>query len=212
MRRILIASFAAAACACSESARTPAAPTVYTTPLLVQAAQPEGIAKNHRTHLSGDQEVFTAPAPGAPTPADSTAQGQAIFQIADDGRSFDYKLIASNISNVTQAHIHCGPAGSNGPIIVWLYPSPTATVALPGGAGRHDGVLAEGTIVAGAALHVRTVPSSAACPGGVSSFADVLAKIRANNTYVNVHTNDGQNPPNTGPGDFPGGEIRGQLQ
>jgi hypothetical protein len=100
----------------------------------------------------------------------------------------------------------------NGPIIVWLYPSPTATAALPGGAGRHDGVLAEGTIVNGTPMHVRSVPNSAACPGGVSSFADVLAKIRANNTYVNVHTSDGVNPPNTGAGDFPGGEIRGPLQ
>jgi hypothetical protein len=149
---------------------------------------------------------------GAPTPADSHAQGQALFQIADDGLSFDYKLIASNIENITQAHIHCGPAGSNGPIIVWLYPSPTSLTALPGGAGRHDGVLAEGTIVSGTALHVRPQPSSAACPGGVSTFADVLAKIRANNTYVNVHTSDGVNPANTGPGDFPGGEIRGQLE
>jgi hypothetical protein len=26
-----------------------------------------------------------------------------------------------------------------------------------------------------------------------------------------VHTNDGVDGPNTGPGDFPGGEIRGQL-
>src|SRR5205807_7617422 len=26
------------------------------------------------------------------------------------------------------------------------------------------------------------------------------------------HTNDGMAPPNTGPGDFPGGEIRGQLR
>jgi hypothetical protein len=30
--------------------------------------------------------------------------------------------------------------------------------------------------------------------------------------YVNVHTNDGIAPTNTGPGDFPGGEIRGQLE
>jgi hypothetical protein len=27
-----------------------------------------------------------------------------------------------------------------------------------------------------------------------------------------VHTNDGVPPPNTGPGDFPGGEIRGQIR
>jgi hypothetical protein len=203
---------AAFACACTQSGQTPNGPSVFSAPLQVQSAQPDGIAKNHRTHLSGDQEVFTPATPGGPTPADSNAQGQAIFKIATDSLSFDYKLIASNIENITQAHIHCGPAGSNGPIIVWLYPSPTATGALPGGAGRHDGVLAEDTIVSGALNHVRTASSSAACPGGVSSFADVLAKIRANNTYVNVHTSDGVNPANTGPGDFPGGEVRGQLQ
>jgi hypothetical protein len=207
---VITALSAAVACACSESGPTPAAPSIFTAPLQVQSAQPDGIAKNHGTHLSGDQEVFTA-TPGAPTPADSNAQGQAIFQIATDSLSFDYKLIASNIENITQAHIHCGPAGLNGPIIVWLYPSPTATAALPGGAGRHNGVLAEGTIVSGTPLHVRTAPSSAACPGGVSSFADVLAKIRDNNTYVNVHTSDGVAPANTGPGDFPG-EFRGQLE
>jgi CHRD domain len=212
MRKLAITAFSTAlACACTGSTKAPTQPSVYTAPLQVQAAQPEGIARNHRTHLSGDQEFFPA-APGVPTPADSHAQGQAIFQIADDGLSFHYQLIASNIENITMAHIHCGPVGANGPIIVWLYPDPTATGPLPGGAGRHDGVLAEGTIVSGMALHVRTVGSSAVCPGGVSSFADVLAKIQANNTYVNVHTNDGVDPGNTGPGDFPGGEMRGQLQ
>ena len=62
--------------------------------------------------------------PPAPSPLDSNAQGQAIFHIADDGLSFDYKLIASNIENIVQAHIHCGPSGVNGPIVVWLFPSP----------------------------------------------------------------------------------------
>jgi hypothetical protein len=95
---------------------------------------------------------------------------------------------------------------------VWLYPSPTSITALPGGAGRQDGVLAEGTIVSGTALHVRTVSASAACPGGVASFAQVLEKIRTGGTYVNVHTSDGVGPSNQGPGDFPGGEVRGQLQ
>ena len=213
MRKALITAVSAVfACACSEGG-APAQPSQYSAPLQVQSAQPDGIAKNHRTHLTGSEEILIpAPPAGAPTPADSHAQGQALFQIADDGLSFDYKLIASNIENITQAHIHCGPAGSNGPIIVWLYPSPTSTAALPGGAGRHDGVLAEGTIVSGTALHVRPQPPSTACPGGVSTFADVLAKIKANNTYVNVHTSDGVNPANTGPGDFPGGEIRGQLE
>jgi hypothetical protein len=212
MRKALIAVVSAAvAYGCSDSG-APTQPSQYSIPLQVQSAQPDGIAKNHRTHLSGDEEVFAPATPEAPTPADSHAQGQALIKIADDSQSFEYKLIASNIENITQAHIHCGPAGSNGPIIVWLYPSPTATAALPGGAGRHDGVLAEGTVESSVANHVRMAASSAVCPGGVSSFADVLTKISAANAYVNVHTSDGVNPPNTGPGDFPGGEVRGQLQ
>src|SRR5688500_12929893 len=59
------------------------------------------------THLTGHEEVFSA-APGAPTPADSDAQGQATFRVNDTGTSVDFTLIASNISNVNQAHIHCG--------------------------------------------------------------------------------------------------------
>jgi len=38
-----------------------------------------------------------------------------------------------------------------------------------------------------------------------------LAAIEAGNAYGNVHTDDGVAPGNTGAGDFPGGEIRGQL-
>jgi hypothetical protein len=72
-------------------------------------------------------------------------------------------------------------------------------------------VLAEGTVISGTALHVRTAAASNICPGGVTTFADALAKIRSGNAYVNVHTSDGVGPPNQGPGDFPGGEIRGQL-
>ena len=43
------------------------------------------------------------------------------------------------------------------------------------------------------------------------TFDSLVSAIRAGNTYVNVHTSDGEPPADTGPGDFPGGEIRGQL-
>lgn len=212
MRRLVIVGMAAVfASACSsDSVRTPSQPDTITVPLRV--TQHAGTAHNHSVHLSGDQEPFVPATPGGPTPADSTAQGQAIFHIADDDQSFDYKLIASNIENITQAHIHCGPSGVNGPIMIWLYPNPTATVALPGGAGRHDGVLVEDTVKSSVTAHVRPVSATnAACPGGVANFAEALEKIRAGLAYVNVHTNDGVAPTNTGPGDFPGGEIRAQL-
>lgn len=207
MRRFIIVAVSAVAFgACSGSPKSPVQPESVTLPLVARGVS-DGGSLNHRTHLAGDNEVFT----GSPSPADSHAQGQAIFQIADDEQSFDYKLIASNIENITQAHIHCGPAGQNGPIVVWLYPSVTSTQALTGPQPRHDGVLAEGTVTAGESLNVRPT-TNPVCPGGVSDFADVLARMREGNAYVNVHTNDGVAPANTGPGDFPGGEIRGQMR
>jgi hypothetical protein len=42
-------------------------------------------------------------------------------------------------------------------------------------------------------------------------MGELRAAMEAGNTYVNVHTNDGVGETNTGPGDFPGGEIRGQI-
>jgi hypothetical protein len=42
-------------------------------------------------------------------------------------------------------------------------------------------------------------------------MSDLLAAIAAGDAYVNVHTNDGIPPTGTGPGDLPGGEVRGQV-
>jgi hypothetical protein len=134
------------------------------------------------------------------------AQGQAKFQLSDDGTQLEYKLIASNIENVVQAHIHCGSADVAGPVVVFLYPS--APPPAPAGAGRTDGVLAAGTITS---ANVIPAADSATCPGGLATFDELVAKLRSGDAYVNVHTNDGVAPPDTGAGDFPGGEIRGQV-
>jgi hypothetical protein len=149
----------------------------------VAAAQP----KNFRAHLSGREEVPSR---------DTRAQGQAKFQLSPDGTELSYKLIVANIENVVAAHIHLGAVGVNGPVVAFL-----AGPFAPGG-GRTDGVLAQGTITA-----ANLVGSLAGQP-----LSDLIAQMVAGNTYVNVHTNDGIDPPNTGPGDFPGGEIRGQIR
>ncbi|HET6372256.1 MAG TPA: hypothetical protein VFG76_03050, partial [Candidatus Polarisedimenticolia bacterium] len=44
------------------------------------------------------------------------------------------------------------------------------------------------------------------------SLSVLLTAMRTGGAYVNVHTNDGVGEVNTGPGDFPGGEIRGQIR
>ncbi|MEW6403930.1 MAG: CHRD domain-containing protein [Chloroflexota bacterium] len=99
------------------------------------------------------------------------------------------------MENVVAAHIHCGAAGVNGPVGVTLF------MGTPG-SGPVNGLLARGAI---------TAPDPGNACGWVT-LADVLAAISTGNTYVNVHTNDGVDPANTGPGDFPGGEIRGQIE
>ena len=158
---------------------------------------------NLGTHLRGEEEVFTPATPGGPHPADSHAQGQATFRVSDDGSSVDFKLIASNIDNVIMAHIHCGRPGQNGPIRMWLSPVVgPAGAAGPSGAGPQNGVLATGTFN----------PTGIICPAAnVGENMPLLDAMRAGLTYVNVHTNDGVAPTNTGPGDFPGGEVRGQI-
>jgi hypothetical protein len=143
-------------------------------------------SQNFVAPLNGNEEV----------PArDTNARGVATFKLSEDGTELSYKLIVANIENVVFAHIHCAPVGVNGPVGVTLFHGDPIV-------GRFDGVLAEETI---------TAPD----PGngcGWLTLDDVVAALNSGDTYVNVHTNDGVAPPNTGPGDFPGGEIRGQVR
>lgn len=185
---------------CSPDKPLPTGGFEIRTPLYAMGGQAEF---NLGTHMTGSEEVFTPTPPSTATPADSRGQGEAIFRVSDDGTSVDFREIASNIANVIMSHIHCGRPGSNGPIRMWLYPviGPTG-VQGPNGQGPHNGVLASGTFN----------PTGVVCPASaVGTDMPLLDAMRAGLTYVNVHTNDGVAPTNTGPGDFPGGEIRGQL-
>jgi hypothetical protein len=150
-----------------------------------------GINRNWSEHANGAQEV---------PPRDTQGQAQAIFHLSPDGTALDYKLIASNIDNVFMAHIHMQAPGVNGPIVVWLYPS-TAPVPGPVAGGRIDGVIATGTITA----------ANLVGPLANHPLDDLVAAMRTGNAYVNLHTNDGVDGINTGPGDFPGGEIRADI-
>ena len=127
--------------------------------------------------LHGDSEV----------PAnDSRGAGTATFRVSDDGAELSYRLIVANTRNVTQAHIHIGPAGANGPVVVFLFG------LVPGGV-TQNGVLAEGTITA-----ANLIPRPAI--GFDGTMAGLLSAMRSGNAYVNVHTVA-----------RPGGEIRAQI-
>lgn len=134
--------------------------------------------RNYAVHATGAQEA---------APNDSRAQGQAVFRLSADGTELHYRLIVANIQNVTQAHIHRAPAGVNGPVVAWLYPSgpPPQLVA-----GRSHGVLAEGVLTA----------ASLVGPLAEQPLSALVAELEAGNAYVNIHTSQ-----------FPPGEIRGDF-
>lgn len=143
--------------------------------------------RNFVAHLSSSEEV----------PANaSLGQGQAFFQLSADGSEIHYQLVVANLDNPVASHIHLAPAGTNGSVVAFLFAN-----GVPG-SGRFDGVLAEGTITA----------ANLVGPLAGHPLSDLLDAMASGGAYVNVHTNDGIAPTNTGPGDFPGGEIRGQIQ
>ena len=146
---------------------------------------PDGSA-NFVSPLSGEDEV---------PPRDTKAVGIAVFHLSKDETELDYRLNVARIDNVVAAHIHLGATGVNGPVVAFLYG------AVPPGGGRANGVLAIGTVTAKDLVGPLTGQP-------LSALVDAM---RSGGTYVNVHTNDGEGPVNTGPGDFPGGEIRGQI-
>jgi hypothetical protein len=160
------------------------------------AQSPNANGGNFGTPMSSNEEVMPAGVVN-----DSRARGSAVFQLSADGTELSYQVMVANIDNAFMSHIHRGPSGSNGPIVVWLFPSTTPTPG-PLGAGRLDGVIAQGTITA----------ANLVGPLAGHPLSDLIADLSSGNAYVNVHTNDGVAPTNTGPGDFPGGEIRGQLE
>jgi hypothetical protein len=181
---------------CADGVPAPSEPMMiaaYSQPH-VRADQASG--GNFGTSVTPDEEVMPAGVVNT-----SHAAGSAIFQLSADGKSLSYKLIVANIENVFQAHIHTGAPGVNGGIVVWLYPS-TSPPAGPVGGGRIQGVIADGTITA-----ANLIGALAGQP-----LSALIALIENNSAYVNVHTNDGVAPANTGPGDYPGGEMRGQVE
>ncbi|MEX2356607.1 MAG: CHRD domain-containing protein [Thermaerobacterales bacterium] len=115
----------------------------------------------------------------------SDAHGIATFNISQDGQSVRFHLNVSGLEDITMAHLHRAPEGSNGPVVVWLYPS-----GPPPQTTNVDGLLARGTIT----------PDNL---GGslAGDWEGFISEMRAGNLYANVHTLE-----------YGAGEIRGQLR
>lgn len=122
-------------------------------------------------------------------PVETDATGSANLTI-EDGQIV-YRVEVANLENAVVSHIHIESPGENGPVRLNLCGTPDGVPPCVSGTG----VLVEGA-------NGNTIDIS---------FDSLVSAIRAGNAYVNVHTNDGVDPPNTGAGDMASGEIRGQI-
>jgi len=141
------------------------------------AAVADAPATHFKANLTGAQEV---------PPTGSAATGTFQLRLTDNGNKLHFRLRTEGMGRIIQSHIHIGAPGTNGPVVVFFF-APTPNTA-------DKAITGEDFEVAG----VRT-PADFSFPAGVT-YADFLAKLRAGDTYVNVHSPS-----------HPGGEIRGQI-
>ena len=140
--------------------------------------------------LTGYEEVPAISSPG-------TGQFQA--KLTGNGAAIEYTLTYSGLQNAFAAHIHLGQTGVNGGVSAFLCGGGDKP-SCPTSAGTVTGTIDPADVIG---------PTGQGIASG--EFAELVAALQAGATYANVHTNDNVAPPNTGPGDFPGGEIRGQI-
>jgi CHRD domain len=157
----------------------------------VGAAVTAGSSRNgFRERLTGFEEVPALSTPG---------KGRFRAFISRSGDEISYRVTFSGLETaITQSHIHFENATNNGNIVVFLCsnvgaPAGFVVQACPG-PGATSGTF-EGT------LQADDVTALAAAQGiAAGEFDEFVRAIRADATYVNIHT--------TG---RPGGEIRAQL-
>jgi hypothetical protein len=136
--------------------------------------------------LSGYQEN--------PLALSSAGAGHFRARVDTARQEIRYKLTYDGLEgDVTQAHIHLGSPSQVGGVSVFLCTNlgngPAGTQACPASPGTVTGT-----------IHAVDVIGPAGQGIAAGEFAELLAAIRANSTYVNVHSTL-----------YPVGEIRSQL-
>lgn len=142
-----------------------------------------GVGCNDDTNGPDLETDFEATLTGAairPTPVTTTtATGTASVTIDDDAQTISFTVNVTGLVDGQGAHIHVADVSTAGPVALTLTTTPKP--------GACTCLFASGTAQASEVT-------------GGETFATLVAKIRAGNAYVQIHTLAN-----------PGGEIRGQL-
>ena len=142
----------------------------------------------------GDGWEFEAELEGAQeVPAvDTDTTGEIEVEFNETLTEAEFELKVSDGEAITQAHLHCAPAGENGSVVVFLFGF------VPGGFDV-DGDLAEFTLTD---ANVAAVGADCFDFIGmdIDNLADLAQAMEDGNIYANVHSVAN-----------PGGEVRGQL-
>ncbi|HCM39077.1 MAG TPA: hypothetical protein DIS93_03825 [Bdellovibrionales bacterium] len=138
-----------------------ASPAVTETPTQTPTPAPTPTA----TGIVGQEVILTAALTGAQEvpPVVSTGTGTATVRIGQ-AQEIPFTLNVSGLQNITAAHIHFGPEGTNGPVIFTLSNGPFP--------GALSGTLREAELSQEAGV----------------SFDDARNAVLSGNAYVNVHT------------------------
>ena len=153
--------------------------------IIATSASFSSISLTSTAAFAQGEQKFTAKLTGKDEvpPKNTKATGAAEFNVTADGKTMTYKVNVMNMDKVTQAHIHSGKQGVNGPPVVWLYNSSKAS-------GPMNGMLSQGNITS----------SDLVGPLKSKQISDLVKLINDGQAYVNVHTETN-----------PKGEIRGQV-
>lgn len=143
-------------------------------------------------NLSGRQEI-TGSGPVLPPQPGVTTSSNGRFRIEFNAAfsRAEFSLRVNNGNNILQAHLHCAPAGMNGPIIVFLF----GPEQPPG--NDVDGLLSEGRLTNN---DFEANDCNPTCGKPVNNIASLRAAMLDGCIYANVHTVE-----------HTGGEIRGQV-
>lgn len=144
--------------------------------LTVVAASGSGDRK-FRASLEGGNEV---------PPVQTDTSGKFRIEFEDDYSEATFRLDLDDAVRVTQAHLHCGERGENGPVVAFLF-------------GFHDaGWDVDGTFLKEVTLTDANIINTETDCG--STLEELAHAIREGKVYVNVHSVA-----------VPSGVVRGQV-